>query len=93
MFKSKLFWYGMFPGSIAGWIFAVYGFIVPITNETVRTIWIGILCVWLIGHPLELLISIPIGKKAGISVFKTVIKTIILGFTWWAPVKLGVFDS
>jgi hypothetical protein len=40
-----------------------------------------------------LILSIPIGKKAGISTGTTVLKTLLFGFTWWLPVKMGVIDK
>jgi hypothetical protein len=94
MFKNKVFWYlFMMPGAILGWLFIIGGVICPIGNETLRTIWLVIVCVWCIGHPLELILSIPIGKKAGISTGTTILKTMLLGFTWWLPVKMGVLDK
>jgi hypothetical protein len=42
---------------------------------------------------VELLTSIPIGKKAGISTGTTVLKTLVFGFTWWLPVKMGILDK
>lgn len=91
--SSRYFWYVMMTGAIIGWLFALYGLIVPFTDETVHLIWLIVLIVWVIGHPLELPISMPIGKKAGLSKQRTVIKTILFGFTWWLPVKLGVFKD
>jgi hypothetical protein len=94
MLKNKLFWYFfMMPGSIWGWVFVIYGALNPIANETVHTLWIVISCVWCLGHPLELITSIPIGKKAGIGTGTTILKTMLFGFTWWLPVKMGVLDS
>ena len=83
----------MMTGAIFGWLFAIYGLIVPIPNETVRIIWLIVLIVWVLGHPLELPISLPIGRNAGLSKQRTVVKTILFGFTWWLPVKLGVFKE
>jgi len=94
MFNNKLFWsLFMMPGAILGWIFTIFGFVCPIENETLRILWIVVACIFCIGHPVELLTSIPIGKKAGISTGTTVLKTLIFGFTWWVPVKMGVLDK
>jgi uncharacterized protein YhhL (DUF1145 family) len=94
MFKKKIFWYlFMMPGAILGWLFIIGGVVCPIGNETLRTIWLVIACIWVITHPLELILSIPIGKKAGISTGTTVLKTLLFGFTWWLPVKMGVLDK
>jgi hypothetical protein len=91
--SSRYFWYVMMAGAIIGWLFALSGLIAPFTDETVRLIWLIVLIVWVVGHPLELPISLPIGEKAGLSKQRTVIKTILFGFTWWLPVKLGVFKE
>jgi len=94
MFKKKIFWYlFMMPGAILGWLFIIGGVVCPIANETVRMLWLAITCIWVITHPLELILSIPIGKKAGISTATTVLKTLLFGFTWWLPVKMGVLDK
>jgi hypothetical protein len=90
MFKSKLFWYVMMMGAVAGWIFSIFGLVCPFKNDVIKIIWMAILFIWAIGHPLELFVSIPIGKKAGLSIRRTVVKTLFLGFTWWLPLKLGV---
>src|SRR5664280_2966675 len=66
MLKKKIFWYlFMMPGAILGWIFIIGGVVCPIVNETVRMLWLVITCIWVITHPLELILSIPIGQKAG----------------------------
>ncbi|KQC07061.1 MAG: hypothetical protein APR62_07085 [Smithella sp. SDB] len=94
MFNNKLFWtIFMMPGAILGWLFIIFGLLYPIENELLRKIWIIIVCIWCIGHPLELILSIPIGKKAGISTGTVFLKTMLFGFTWWLPLKLGVLDK
>jgi hypothetical protein len=47
---------------------------------------------WGRGYPLKLISSISIGKKAGISTDKAVLKTLLFGFTWWLPMKMGVLE-
>jgi zinc transporter ZupT len=46
--------------------------------------------IWGLCHPLELAVSLPLAKKAGFSLLKTIIYTLVFGITWWLPVKLGV---
>jgi len=93
MFKNKLFWYFfIMPAAIIGWIFIIYGVVFPIGDETFRIFWLVIACIWIIGHPLELIVSIPIGKIAAIPAATTVLKTLLFGFTWWLPVKMKVLD-
>jgi hypothetical protein len=91
MLRSKGFWYLMMAGSLAGWVFAIRGLIRPYEHEGIKRIWKNILLGWVVGHPLELGLAIPAGKAAGISVLKTVLKTMLFGFTWWVPVSLKVF--
>lgn len=94
MFKNKLFWYFfMMPGSVAGWLFTFFGFFFPIQDEIARMLWIIIACAWCFGHPLELIFSIPAGKSKGIPVSTVVLKTMVLGITWWLPLKMGVIDK
>jgi uncharacterized protein YhhL (DUF1145 family) len=83
----------MMPGAILGWLFIIFGVVFPIGDETVRTFWLAITCMWVIVHPLELILSIPIGKKAGIPTGTTVLNTLLFGFTWWLPVKMGVLNK
>ena len=90
MFKNKLFWYVNMGGSLLGWIFAISGFFCPFQNEGLKIIWLVVVFGWPIGHFLELFISLPIGKKAGISPGKIIVHTMLFGFTWWLPLKLGV---
>jgi len=94
MFNNKLFWYFfMMPGAILGWLFIIFGAVFPIGDEIALIFWLAITCLWGIGHPLELILSIPIGKKAGIPNVTTVLKTILFGFTWWLPLKKGVIKK
>lgn len=94
MFNNKLFWYFfMMPGAILGWLFIFFGVVFPIADGTVRTIWLVITCIWVIGHPLEMILSIPIGKKAGINAGTSILKTMLFGFTWWLPVKMGILGK
>jgi hypothetical protein len=48
---------------------------------------------WGIGHLLELISSISIGKKARINTNTAVLKTLLLGFIWWLPVKMGMLEK
>ena len=91
MLKNKGFWYLLMAGALAGWVFSIMGLVRPYKNETIKKVWKNVFFTWAFGHPLEILISRSIGKSAGLTSVKTAIKTILFGFTWWLPVKLGVF--
>lgn len=86
-----MFWYGNMAGAIVGWLFIFVGAFMNLTGG-LYTLWLVITFLWAVGHPFELLMAIPIAKKAGFSAGKTVASTLIFGITWWIPVKLGVFE-
>lgn len=90
MSPSRMFWHGNMAGAVAGWIFIFAGAAAHLEG-LFHTLWLIIAVLWGLGHPLELLISVPIAKKAGFSPEKTVVNTLVFGLTWWIPVKLGVF--
>jgi len=91
MIKSRVFWYIMMTGALAGWAFALRGFFMPYESERAKKAWKGVLLGWALGHPLELVLAFPVGRAAGFSAGRTVLKTILFGFTWWVPVSLKVF--
>jgi len=93
MFKNPLFWYGNMACAVLGWLFVFGGLLCPFNPGSLKAVWTVIALVWTVGHPLELFISIPIAKKAGVSKGKAIVKTIIFGFTWWLPLKKGVFTQ
>jgi hypothetical protein len=93
MLKSKGLWNIMMIGALAGWAFAIAGLVKPIENRTLKKIWNQVLLGWSLGHPLELLLALPIGKAAGLSTSRTVLKTLAFGFTWWVPLYLKVFKK
>ena len=93
MFKSKAFWYGNMAGGVGAWIFGIYGILCPFENPMVRITAIIIFWSFLLLHPLELIMAIPICKKAGIPLWKTIVFTMIFGFLWWLPVKMEVIKE
>jgi hypothetical protein len=93
MLKSRGFWYLMMAGAVLGWVFTVAGLLRPFKNETLRRLWKSVALTWLVGHPLELVLSRGIGAAAGVPPARTLIKTIVYGITWWLPVRLGVFKA
>lgn len=92
MFNKKPFWYGTMTVAVAAWPFIFAGAICPFGGG-LRTFWLTITLVWGISHPLELVLSVPIARKAGFSMPKTIVFTLIFGITWWLPVKLGVLTA
>lgn len=92
MFKSELFWKVQNLMSVAGWIFIIFGSLNPFEGS-IYNVWLFIFILWGIGHPLELIISIPIGKNAGVSIGTSILKTILFGLTWWYPLKKGIIKK
>lgn len=91
--NKQLFWKGMMAGSIFGWLFIFWGVFFPFECGTIKIFWLIVLLGWSILHPLELAVSLPIGKEKGLTPEKIFFKTMLFGFTWWLPLKLGVFDE
>ncbi len=91
--NKQTFWKGLMAGSIFGWLFIFWGVFCPFDGGFLKILWICILLGWAILHPLELAMSLPIGKEKGLTPEQIFIKTMLFGFTWWLPLKLGVFDE
>ena len=92
MLKNRLFWTGvLMPGSLAGWAFVISGFFINYEGW-LWTAWIAMLGVWGLVHPLEIIMSYGIGRGRNLSPAHIVIKTILFGFTWWLPLKMGVIE-
>lgn len=92
MISNKTLWYGIMATVVLGWFFVFLGALFPFSGMR-KLIWFSLIIIMAIGHPIELFISLPIGKKAGFSAEKTVFGTLIFGVTWWLPVKIGVFTE
>ena len=93
MTQSKSFWYGNMAAVGVLWLYILYGFLFPFDKGTANTIWLITSLAIIGGHILELPVSIPIGNKAEVPLPKTVVLTILFGFTWWLPVKKGILTS
>lgn len=74
-----------------GWVFIFVGAFMNLTGF-MYALWVIITVLWAVGHPFELLIAMPIAKKAGFTLEKTLVNTLVFGIVWWIPVKLGVFE-
>jgi len=93
MLKGKSFWYLMMAGALGGWAISIAGLVKPIKNENLKKIWQGIFCTWAFGHPMELALALSIGRARGLSTLRILVKTMLFGFTWWLPLKLGVIKK
>jgi hypothetical protein len=90
MLLSKGFWYFLMAGAIALWIGVIcLGFVLFPNNTGAALAVPGLL---FLAHCAEIPASSKIGRDKGLSLVRVVVKTLIFGFTWWVPVKKGVFD-
>ena len=91
MIKSKSFWYAQMLGSLIGWAIVIAGFVRPY-GKGFRKIWLVMSAIWL-AHPLEVpAAALKIGRDKGLSLPEILLKTTAFGFTWWLPLKKGVFN-
>jgi len=90
MSNSKNFWYANMAGAVAGWVFILFGAASPFSG-ILYGLWVVVTLLWVIGHPLELAMAVPVAMKAGYSPAAAVVYTLVFGITWWIPVKMGVF--
>ncbi len=93
MLKNKLLWQGLMAGSLLVWAFILAGLVFPFSCPATRNLWLALFLVWGVVHPLELKFSLPVGRAAGLSLRRTVIKTVLFGFTWWVALKWGVVED
>jgi hypothetical protein len=42
-------------------------------------------------HLFELKTALRVGREKGLSTLRTVVKNLVFGFTWWVPLKNGIF--
>ncbi len=93
MLNKKLFWYINMASCIPIWIFLIYGIVNPFQDKVISIIWLGSLVAMAIGHPIELIRFWSTAKENGIPAMRTVVMVLIFGFTWWLPVKKGIFEK
>lgn len=53
--------------------------------------WLGILAVLAL-HTAELPAALRLAREKSIPTGLAVLKTLLLGFTWWLPLKRGIFQ-
>lgn len=60
---------------------------------SIRWVGAGIVIGILLLHLGEMKTAFSIGRKKGLSDMRTFLMNLAFGFTWWLPLKKGVFDS
>jgi putative intracellular protease/amidase len=93
MKENKLFWTMNMAGCIIIWGLIFWGMFITDLKGPLRILWWIFTLLFCGLHPLELKISLPIAKRFGLPVFKTIIMTLLFGITWWYPLKRGVFET
>ena len=91
--QNQTLWKVLRAGSLAGWVFIFIGAFFPFEMGGLKTFWWCIMLTWAIVHPLELPISLPIGRQEGLTPEWTFAMTLLFGFTWWLPLKRGVLND
>jgi urea transporter len=87
---ERKFWQILQAGSLAGWFYILFGAAFPFETQWLKILWWCVTPVWAIGHPLELAISLPIGREKGLKPEWAAAMTLLFGFTWWLPLKRGM---
>ncbi len=91
MLRKKGFWYFLMSGAILLWSAVILlGFVIFPNGANVAWLILGAL---LLLHCVEIPLSLKIGKAKGLSTAPVVFKTLLFGFTWWVPLKMGVISS
>jgi hypothetical protein len=91
MLKNKYFWYGMMAGTIVFFMFLLYlgRYLFPGDPFLSRIFFLGLL----LAHMLEIpMFSLKIGKEKQIPAPLIIMKTLLYGFTWWLPLKMGIIE-
>lgn len=91
MINNRYFWYAMMAGSIVLYMFLLYlgRYLFPGDPFLSRIFFLGLL----LSHVGELvLFSMKIGKEKQIPATMIIMKTLLYGFTWWLPLKMGIID-
>jgi len=66
---------------IGGWLFVGAGCVLPL--GPLRPLWAIALFLSAVVHPLQLVVSLPLGRRAGYTTAETAFYTVLLGATWW----------
>ncbi len=88
--------YMSFSIPIFGWICIIVGIIFfqyLLLNWILLFLWVVDVFLSVVVHGAQLYLAIPAGKKANIPVWKIICKTMLLGATWWKPLRDGIISK
>lgn len=91
MLEKKGFWYVLMFGALVLWAAVILLGLVLFPDNTAGKIALPVAL--LILHCAEIPISLKIGAAKGLPSSRVIIQTALYGFTWWLPLKRGVFDK
>ena len=90
MTSNKTFWMMLMTGSIGLWALSVVGGQLLFPENPLKA-W-GLFLILIVIHVSELPATFKLGRERGLSPHSVLIKTMLYGFTWWVPLKKGIFD-
>ena len=89
MVQTKFFWYWMMAGSVLLYIsFLAGGYLLNMPCSG-WALFLGLLLL----HLSEVRIAMQVGKPKDIPPLIIVVKTLLFGFTWWLPLRMGVLED
>ena len=88
-YGEKTVYYAMII-PVAGWLFILAGLVVPLGHWALRTVWWIDVALSAGLHTLQLFVALPVARKRGVGTARAVLKTLLLGATWWKPLRDGV---
>ena len=88
---KKIFWFLMMLGSIVlfGATVALGYYLFPDDHVAAWSFFVLLL----LFHAVETFYSIRIGRIRRVSTLRSVVLTLIFGFTWWLPLKKGIISG
>ncbi len=72
---------------ILGWLFVAYGLLHPLTSAPIHALWLVDVFLSVVVHSAQLLLAIPLARRAGYTTTRAVFATLLLGATWWKPLR------
>lgn len=81
---------------IVGWIYIIIGIIFfqyLILNLILLFIWVVDMILSVGIHGGQLYFAIPAGKKVNLPIWEIVLKCMLLGATWWKPLRDGIISK
>jgi len=83
------FWRFLMTGAVGMWLISILMGIFLFSEVQMMSwsIFIGLVVL----HGAEIPIGVKIGKEKGLNTLAAAMKTFAFGFTWWVPMKKGIF--